>query len=348
MDLKDLSALELSTAIKKGEAGVEEAVKVSLEQIKKSEDTVHAFLETDEEKVYQRVKEVEAGIASGKYSGPLAGVPIAVKDNICTKGRKTTCASKILGNFVPPYDAEAVKKLEEAGMIILGKTNMDEFAMGSTSETSAFGITTNPWDQTKVPGGSSGGSCAAVAAGEAFLALGSDTGGSIRQPSSYCGVVGMKPTYGTVSRYGLIAYASSLDQIGPVAKNVADCTALLEAISGYDKKDSTSIERNDLNFTEALNGDLNGVRVGIPIEYLSEGLDEDVKKTLQETVELMRANGAVVEEFSLGLVDYVIPAYYIIASAEASSNLARFDGVKYGYRDLEKKSNEESYLVLSY
>ena len=351
MDLKDLSALELSTAIKKGEAGVEEAVKVSLEQIKKSEDTVHAFLETDEEKVYQRVKEVEAGIASGKYSGPLAGVPIAVKDNICTKGRKTTCASKILGNFVPPYDAEVVKKLEEAGMIILGKTNMDEFAMGSTSETSAFGITTNPWDQTKVPGGSSGGSCAAVAAGEAFLALGSDTGGSIRQPSSYCGVVGMKPTYGTVSRYGLIAYASSLDQIGPVAKNVADCTALLEAISGYDKKDSTSIERNDLNLTEALNGDLNGVRVGIPTEYLSEGLDEDVKKTLQETVELMRANGAVVEEFSLGLVDYVIPAYYIIASAEASSNLARFDGVKYGYRagefeglhDMYKKSRAQGF-----
>ena len=320
MDLKDLSALELSTAIKKGEAGVEEAVKVSLEQIKKSEDTVHAFLETDEEKVYQRVKEVEAGIASGKYSGPLAGVPIAVKDNICTKGRKTTCASKILGNFVPPYDAEAVKKLEEA-------------------------------DQTNVPGGSSGGSCAAVAAGEAFLALGSDTGGSIRQPSSYCGVVGMKPTYGTVSRYGLIAYASSLDQIGPVAKNVSDCTALLEAISGYDKKDSTSIERNDLNFTEALNGDLNGVRVGIPTEYLSEGLDEDVKKTLQETVELMRANGAVVEEFSLGLVDYVIPAYYIIASAEASSNLARFDGVKYGYRagefeglhDMYKKSRAQGF-----
>ena len=223
--------------------------------------------------------------------------------------------------------------------------------MGSTSETSAFGITTNPWDQTKVPGGSSGGSCAAVAAGEAFLALGSDTGGSIRQPSSYCGVVGMKPTYGTVSRYGLIAYASSLDQIGPVAKNVSDCTALLEAISGYDKKDSTSIERNDLNFTEALNGDLNGVRVGIPTEYLSEGLDEDVKKTLQETVELMRANGAVVEEFSLGLVDYVIPAYYIIASAEASSNLARFDGVKYGYRaeefeglhDMYKKSRAQGF-----
>lgn len=203
----------------------------------------------------------------------------------------------------------------------------------------------------KGTGGSSGGSCAAVAAGEAFLALGSDTGGSIRQPSSYCGVVGMKPTYGTVSRYGLIAYASSLDQIGPVAKNVSDCTALLEAISGYDKKDSTSIERNDLNFTEALNGDLKGVRVGIPAEYLSEGLDEDVKKTLQETVELMRANGAVVEEFSLGLVDYVIPAYYIIASAEASSNLARFDGVKYGYRaeefeglhDMYKKSRAQGF-----
>ena len=210
MDLKDLSALDLARAIKRGEAGVKDAVKISLEQIKKADGTVHAFLETDEKKIYDRVKEVEAGIRSGKYTGPLAGVPVAVKDNICTAGRKTTCASRILENFVPTYDAEAVKKLEQAGMVIIGKTNMDEFAMGSTTETSAFGITRNPWNTNKVPGGSSGGSCAAVAAGEAFAALGSDTGGSIRQPSSYCGVTGMKPTYGTVSRYGLIAYASSL------------------------------------------------------------------------------------------------------------------------------------------
>ena len=351
MELEKLTALQLGEKIKQRQVSVLDGVKTVFEQIEKQDSEVHAYLDTYREEAYKRAEEVQKGIEDGTYTSPLAGVPIAIKDNICINGKKTTCTSKILENFVPQYNAEVIDRLEKAGLVIIGKTNMDEFAMGSTSETSAFGITTNPWDQTKVPGGSSGGSCAAVAAGEAFLALGSDTGGSIRQPSSYCGVVGMKPTYGTVSRYGLIAYASSLDQIGPVAKNVSDCTALLEAISGYDKKDSTSIERNDLNFTEALNGDLNGVRVGIPTEYLSEGLDEDVKKTLQETVELMRANGAVVEEFSLGLVDYVIPAYYIIASAEASSNLARFDGVKYGYRagefeglhDMYKKSRAQGF-----
>ena len=343
MDLKDLSSLDLARAIKRGEAGVKDAVKISLEQIKKADGTVHAFLETDEKKIYDRVKEVEAGIRSGKYTGPLAGVPVAVKDNICTAGRKTTCASRILENFVPTYDAEAVKKLEQAGMVIIGKTNMDEFAMGSTTETSAFGITRNPWNTNKVPGGSSGGSCAAVAAGEAFAALGSDTGGSIRQPSSYCGVTGMKPTYGTVSRYGLIAYASSLDQIGPVGKNVEDCAALLEVIAGYDPKDSTSVQRKDLNFTDALKKDLRGVKIGIPKEYLSEGLDEDVKKALVDAVQLMSQNGAIVEFFSLGLVDYVIPAYYIIASAEASSNLARFDGVKYGFRSKEFEGLHDMY-----
>ena len=343
MDLKDLSALELSTAIKKGEAGVEEAVKVSLEQIKKSEDTVHAFLETDEEKVYQRVKEVEAGIASGKYTGPLAGVPIAVKDNICTKGRKTTCASKILGNFVPPYDAEAVKKLEEAGMIILGKTNMDEFAMGSTTETSAYGATKNPWNEAHVPGGSSGGSCAAVAAEECSYALGSDTGGSIRQPSSFCGVTGIKPTYGTVSRYGLIAYGSSLDQIGPIAKDVTDCATILEAIASYDKKDSTSIERDDLKFTDALVDDVKGLKIGIPRDYFGEGLDPEVKEAVLNAAKVLEEKGAVVEEFDLSLVEYAIPAYYVIACAEASSNLARFDGVKYGYRAKEYEGLHNMY-----
>ena len=343
MDLKDLSALELSTAIKKGEAGVEEAVKVSLEQIKKSEDTVHAFLETDEEKVYQRVKEVEAGIASGKYSGPLAGVPIAVKDNICTKGRKTTCASKILGNFVPPYDAEAVKKLEEAGMIILGKTNMDEFAMGSTTETSAYGITRNPWNLEHVPGGSSGGSCAAVAAGETYLALGSDTGGSIRQPSSYCGVTGIKPTYGTVSRYGLVAYASSLDQIGPVGKDVSDCAALLEIIAGHDTKDSTSMKREDLQFSKELTGDIKGMKFGVPEEYLAEGLDPEVKASFMGVLDTLKELGAEVEFFSIKTMEYMIPAYYIIASAEASSNLERFDGVKYGFRAAEYEGLHDMY-----
>ena len=343
MDLKDLSALELSTAIKKGEAGVEEAVKVSLEQIKKSEDTVHAFLETDEEKVYQRVKEVEAGIASGKYTGPLAGVPIAVKDNICTKGRKTTCASKILGNFVPPYDAEAVKKLEEAGMIILGKTNMDEFAMGSTTETSAYGITRNPWNLEHVPGGSSGGSCAAVAAGETYLALGSDTGGSIRQPSSYCGVTGIKPTYGTVSRYGLVAYASSLDQIGPVGKDVSDCAALLEIIAGHDTKDSTSMKREDFQFSKELTGDIKGMKFGVPEEYLAEGLDPEVKASFMGVLDTLKELGAEVEFFSIKTMEYMIPAYYIIASAEASSNLERFDGVKYGFRAAEYEGLHDMY-----
>lgn len=351
MDLKDLSALELSTAIKKGEAGVEEAVKVSLEQIKKSEDTVHAFLETDEEKVYQRVKEVEAGIASGKYSGPLAGVPIAVKDNICTKGRKTTCASKILGNFVPPYDAEAVKKLEEAGMIILGKTNMDEFAMGSTTETSAYGVTKNPWNTEHVPGGSSGGSCAAVAAGEVLMALGSDTGGSIRQPSSFCGVTGMKPTYGTVSRYGLIAYGSSLDQIGPVAKDVTDCAALLQTVASYDAKDATSMKRDDYDFMSALKEDVSDLKIGIPNSCFGEGLDPQVKESILKAADVLKARGAEVEYFDLDLIDYAIPAYYVIASAEASSNLERFDGVKYGFRakeyeglhDMYKKSRSEGF-----
>lgn len=351
MDLKDLSALELSTAIKKGEAGVEEAVKVSLEQIKKSEDTVHAFLETDEEKVYQRVKEVEAGIASGKYSGPLAGVPIAVKDNICTKGRKTTCASKILGNFVPPYDAEAVKKLEEAGMIILGKTNMDEFAMGSTTETSAYGVTKNPWNTEHVPGGSSGGSCAAVAAGEVPMALGSDTGGSIRQPSSFCGVTGMKPTYGTVSRYGLIAYGSSLDQIGPVAKDVTDCAALLQTVASYDAKDATSMKHDDYDFMSALKEDVSDLKIGIPNSCFGEGLDPQVKESILKAADVLKARGAEVEYFDLDLIDYAIPAYYVIASAEASSNLERFDGVKYGFRakeyeglhDMYKKSRSEGF-----
>ena len=334
MDILENTALSLGKKIRQKEISVREAVKASLDQIDRQEPKIHAFLDVDEKKVYARVKEVEEGIKAGRYRGPLAGVPIAVKDNICTKGQKTTCASKILGNFVPPYNASAVEKLNEAGMIVIGKTNMDEFAMGSTTETSAFGITHNPWNTNHVPGGSSGGSCAAVAAGEAFAALGSDTGGSIRQPSAYCGVTGIKPTYGTVSRYGLIAYASSLDQIGPVARDTADCAALLDVLMGYDPKDSTSMERKPEQFLDSLRGDLHGVRIGVPKEYLdlAENLDPDVKKAMVDTIHLLSRNGAIVEFFQLGMVDYVIPAYYIIASAEASSNLARFDGVKYGYR----------------
>lgn len=351
MEIREMTALGLGRAVRSGEVGVREAVKASLEQISKTEGAIHAFLEADEKKVYDRVKEVESGIKSGRYKSSLAGVPVAVKDNICTAGRKTTCASRILENFVSPYDGEAVRRLEAAGMIVIGKTNMDEFAMGSTTETSAFGVTANPWDEARVPGGSSGGSCAAVAAGDVPMALGSDTGGSIRQPAAYCGVVGMKPTYGTVSRYGLIAYASSLDQIGPVGRDVADCAAMLEVIAGYDSKDSTSVMRRDLNFTESLKADIRGMKIGIPKEYLSEGLDNDVRRAIVDAVQLMTRNGAIVEFFDLGLSDYVIPAYYIIASAEASSNLARFDGVKYGHRatgteglhDMYKKTRAEGF-----
>ena len=265
----------------------------------------------------------------------MAGVPVAIKDNMCTRDKLTTCSSKILGNFYPTYSAEAVINLEKAGAVIIGKTNMDEFAMGSTTETSFYGPTKNPWNKEHVPGGSSGGSCAAVAAEECSYALGSDTGGSIRQPSSFCGVTGIKPTYGTVSRYGLIAYGSSLDQIGPVAKDVTDCATILETIASYDSKDSTSVKRDDYNFTEALVEDVKGLKIGIPKDYFGEGLEPEVKEAILKAVDVLKEKGAIVEEFDLSLVEYAIPAYYVIASAEASSNLSRFDGVKYGYRTEE-------------
>ena len=343
MEILQLTALELSQKIRDGEISVKETVDIYREQIEKMEPQVHAFLSVDENRLASRVQEVEEGIKNGSYSGPLAGVPIAVKDNICTKGQKTTCASKILENFVPAFDAEAVKRLEDAGMIVLGKTNMDEFAMGSTTETSAFGVTKNPWNTEHVPGGSSGGSCAAVAAGEAVLALGSDTGGSIRQPAAYCGVTGLKPTYGRVSRYGLIAYASSLDQIGPVGRNVKDCAALFEVLAGHDTKDSTSSEKEVESLECLTEGGLKGKKIGIPREYFAEGTNEEVKKALTDAMELMKQNGAEVEYFSLKMVYYVIPAYYIIACAEASSNLERFDGVKYGYRNMEATELHEMY-----
>ena len=291
----------------------------------------------------KRAEEVQRLIDDGTLTGPLAGVPVAIKDNMCTKDLLTTCSSKILYNFVPTFSAEAVINLEKAGAVILGKTNMDEFAMGSTTETSAYGVTRNPWDPEHVPGGSSGGSCAAVAAEECFFALGSDTGGSIRQPSSFCGVTGIKPTYGTVSRYGLIAYGSSLDQIGPIARDVTDCATILEAISSYDKKDSTSIPREDMDFTSALVDDVKGMRIGIPRDYLGEGLDEEVKEAILKAAKVLEDKGAIVEEFDLGLVKYAIPAYYVIASAEASSNLSRFDGVKYGLRAKEYEGLHEMY-----
>ena len=343
MSILDCTALELGRKIKEKETTAVEATKAALEQMKAVEDKVHGFVSYDEESALKRAEEVQKGIEEGKYTGPLAGVPMAIKDNICTKGYATTCSSRILENFVPTYSAQAVENLIEAGVIFLGKTNMDEFAMGSTTETSAFGETKNPWNLEKVPGGSSGGSAAAVAANECFMALGSDTGGSIRQPASYCGVTGMKPTYGTVSRYGLIAYGSSLDQIGPIAKDVSDCAALLEVIASHDPKDSTSIGRDEYDFTSALVDDVKGMKIGIPKDYFGEGLDPEVKDAVLAAAKALEAKGAVVEEFELGLVDYAIPAYYVIAAAEASSNLSRFDGVKYGYRAKEYEGLHNMY-----
>ncbi len=343
MSILGLTALELGRKIKARELTAMDAVKAVLEQIKQKEPSIHAYVTIDEEGALRHATEVQEKIEKGSLTSPLAGVPTAIKDNLCTKGMRTTCSSNILYNFVPTYTAEAVLNLEKAGAVILGKTNMDEFAMGSTTETSAFGVTRNPWNLEHVPGGSSGGSCAAVAAGESFYALGSDTGGSIRQPSSFCGVTGIKPTYGTVSRYGLIAYGSSLDQVGPIARDVSDCAAVLEAISSYDKKDSTSIFRKDLDFTTALQNNVKGLKIGIPKDYLGEGLDEEVKKSILEAAKVFKDKGAIIEEFDLSLVEYAIPAYYVIASAEASSNLSRFDGVKYGLRAKEYEGLHQMY-----
>lgn len=351
MSLMSLTALELGKKIQAKEVSAVEAAKEALGQIKKLDGSLNCFVTVEEDSVLKKAEEVQKKIDTGELAGPLAGVPAAIKDNMCTEGVRTTCSSRMLENFVPTYTAEAVKNLEQAGVVVIGKTNMDEFAMGSTTETSYFGPTRNPWAPEHVPGGSSGGSCAAVAAEECSFALGSDTGGSIRQPSSFCGVTGLKPTYGTVSRYGLIAYGSSLDQIGPVGKDAADCAAVLEAIASHDPKDSTSMKRDSYDFLSALDEGVRGLRIGIPRDYFGDGLDEEVKSHILEAAKVLESKGAVLEEFDLSLVEYAIPAYYVIASAEASSNLARFDGVKYGYRTPEyeglhnmyKKSRSEGF-----
>lgn len=344
MDITSMTAVELGKKIKARELSVTDAVNACLAQIDKAEPDVHSFVTIDREGALLRAEEVQKQMDEGMLESPLAGVPVAIKDNLCTKGMKTTCSSKILEDFRPTFTAEAVCNLEKAGAVIIGKTNMDEFAMGSTTETSYFGVTRNPRNLEYVPGGSSGGSCAAVAACESPYALGSDTGGSIRQPSSFCGVVGLKPTYGTVSRYGLIAYGSSLDQIGPIAKDVTDCAAILEVIASYDSKDSTSIDRSRyVGFTAALVNDVTGMRIGIPKDYFGDGLDNEVREKILEAVKILESRGAIVEEFDLSLVKYAIPAYYVIASAEASSNLSRFDGVKYGYRTKEYEGLHNMY-----
>lgn len=351
MNITDMTATQLSAMIKAGETTAVEAAEAVLAKIEEEDKKYNCYVTVDRDSALAQAKEVQEKIEAGELKGPLAGVPVAVKDNICTEGLRTTCSSRILHNFVPTYTAEALRNLKKAGAVILGKTNMDEFAMGSTTETSAYGPTRNPRNAEHVPGGSSGGSAAAVAAGECIYAIGSDTGGSIRQPASYCGVVGMKPTYGTVSRYGLIAYGSSLDQIGPLTKDVTDCAAVLTALASHDRKDSTSVSRADTDFTAALVEDVKGLRIGIPGDYLGEGLDDEVRTAVLQAADVLQERGAVVERFDLSLVEYAIPAYYTIAAAEASSNLERFDGIKYGYRtgeyaglhNMYKKSRSEGF-----
>ena len=347
MDILAYSAVELAQAIKAGETTAVEAMKAVLDRIDASEESIHAYVTIDREAALAKAEAVQKQIEAGELTGPLAGVPVAIKDNMCTEGVLTTCSSRILGNFIPTFTAEAVKNLEKAGAVMIGKTNMDEFAMGSTTETSAYGVTRNPWNTEHVPGGSSGGSAAAVAAEECFFALGSDTGGSIRQPASFCGVVGLKPTYGTVSRYGLIAYGSSLDQIGPLTKDVTDCATVMEAIASHDTKDSTSIDRaaigKDTDFTSALIEDVKGMKIGIPRDYFGDGLDSEVKEAVLAAAKALEIKGAIVEEFDLSLVEYAIPTYYTIAAAEASSNLERFDGIKYGYRTSEYEGLHNMY-----
>ncbi len=340
LEILSLSAVELGKKIASGEITSVEATKAYLDKIGAVDKEINAYVTVDTEGALKAAEEADKIIAEKKAAGeklsPFAGVPVAIKDNMCIEGMLTSCSSHILDNFYPTYTATAVEMLKEAGAVVLGHTNMDEFAMGSTTETSYFGPTKNPWNKDRVPGGSSGGSAAAVAADECAVALGSDTGGSIRQPASFCGVTGIKPTYGRVSRYGLIAYGSSLDQIGPLGKNVEDCAAMLEVISGHDPKDSTSADAENaadrIDFTSALIDNVEGMKIGVPRDYFLEGIDEDVKKAVLNAAEVLKQKGAIVEEFDLGMVEYAIPAYYVIACAEASSNLERFDGVKYGYR----------------
>ena len=332
----------LHELLKKGEVSSREITESTLARIDEVEPKVNAFITQTPELALQMADEADRRIKTGDF-GPLCGIPLAIKDVLCCDGIRTTCASKILDNFIPPYDATVISKLKQAGAVFVGKANMDEFAMGSSTENSAFGATHNPWDLDRVAGGSSGGSAAAVAADECIGALGTDTGGSIRLPASYCGVVGMKPTYGRVSRYGLVAYGSSLDQIGPIAKCVEDIALLLNAICGYDCMDSTSIDTPVPDYRASLKQDLKGFKVGLPKEYFIEGMDPEVESAINKAIEALRSRGAETVEVSLPATKYAVAAYYIVAPAEASSNLARYDGVKYGYRNRDGKTLMDMY-----
>lgn len=343
MNITELTVHELQEKLKNKELTVKEITKAYVDRINEKEKDVQAFVTTFTEEAENKAEEIQKKIDNKEIEGEFAGIPVGIKDNICTKGIKTTCSSKMLENFVSPYDATVMEKINSENLINLGKLNMDEFAMGGSTEHSYFKITKNPWDLSKVPGGSSGGSAAAVAANLLPWALGSDTGGSIRQPASFCGVVGLKPTYGLVSRYGLVAFASSLDQIGPITKDVRDSALLLNIIAGHDKKDTTSVNREKIDYTKCLKNDVKGLKIGVPKEFFGEGINSEVKETLQKSIEKYKELGAEIEEFSLDIAKYSLAAYYIIACAEASSNLGRFDGIRYTYRTGEFKNLKELY-----
>lgn len=343
MNITELTVHELQEKLRNKELTVKEITKAYVDRINEKEKDVQAFITTLPEEAENKAEEIQKKIDNKEIEGEFAGIPIGIKDNICTKGIKTSCSSKMLENFVSPYDATVMEKINSENLINLGKLNMDEFAMGGSTEHSYFKITKNPWDLSKVPGGSSGGSAAAVAANLVPWALGSDTGGSIRQPASFCGVVGLKPTYGLVSRYGLVAFASSLDQIGPITKDVRDSALLLNIIAGHDKKDTTSVNREKINYTKCLKNDVKGLKIGVPKEFFGEGINSEVKETLQKSIEKYKELGAEIEEFSLDIAKYSLAAYYIIACAEASSNLGRFDGIRYTYRTGEFKNLKELY-----
>ena len=344
MSLYDLTLNEVAGKIKNKEVTIKEVLDDIYSRIEDVEPKVDAYITLTKDLAYKRAEELQERLNNGEDIGVLGGVPIAIKDNICTNGVKTTCASKMLESFTPIYDATVVKKLEEAGAIIVGKTNMDEFAMGSSTETSYFKKTKNPWNLSRVPGGSSGGSAAAVSSDMAFAALGSDTGGSIRQPASYCSVVGLKPTYGLISRFGLIAFASSLDQIGPFTKNVEDAAIMLNVISGHDKLDTTSADIEKIDYTKALVSDVKGKVIGIPTDFITEGISKDVKQAYDNAIDTLKAAGAKIEEIKLGYAKYSLATYYIIATAEASSNLGRYDGIRYGYRAKDFNDLDELYV----
>lgn len=343
MNITELTVHELQEKLRNKELTVKEITKAYVDRINEKEKDVQAFVTILTEEAENKAEEIQKKIDNKEIEGELAGIPIGIKDNICTKGIKTTCSSKMLENFVSPYDATVMEKINEENLINLGKLNMDEFAMGGSTEHSYFKITKNPWNLSRVPGGSSGGSAAAVAANLVPWALGSDTGGSIRQPASFCGVVGLKPTYGLVSRYGLVAFASSLDQIGPITKDVRDSALLLNIIAGHDKKDTTSVNKEKIDYTKCLKNDVKGLKIGVPKEFFGEGINAEVKEMLQKSIEKYKKLGAEIEEFSLDIAKYSLAAYYIIACAEASSNLGRFDGIRYTYRTGEFKNLKELY-----